>query len=149
MAYLKHPRVKNLEDERLHQIDVMVGEKVRALRLVAGITQQELAVKTNLTFQQIQKYEKGINRISVSRAWDICNILNVDINMLFTELPPTCPEAEQNKNCDDVFSRPESLELLNLYYRINCKHFTAAILNMMRLYIRNGKCCCHTLTQTN
>lgn len=64
-------------------IDVLVGERIRAYRLEAGMTQQQLADKVGITFQQLQKYEKATNRVSASRLYDLARALKKHINDFF------------------------------------------------------------------
>ncbi|GAB4572706.1 MAG: helix-turn-helix transcriptional regulator [Rhodothalassiaceae bacterium] len=67
-------------------IDVHVGERVRARRLLAGMSQDAFASKLGITFQQVQKYEKGTNRISASRLYRMAKILNTPISYFFAEM---------------------------------------------------------------
>ncbi len=67
-------------------IDKHVGNRMRVRRLSLGVSQQELAQKLGLTFQQIQKYEKGANRIGASRLYELANFLGVDVNFFFDGL---------------------------------------------------------------
>ncbi len=60
-------------------IDLQIGSKVRERRLIMGLSQDALAKCIGLTFQQVQKYERGVNRISVSRLLDICDALNAPV----------------------------------------------------------------------
>jgi len=69
------PRTKT-EDEGPNPVDVYVGAKVKSRRLILGLSQEDLAKSIGLTFQQVQKYERGTNRISVSRLVDICKVLD-------------------------------------------------------------------------
>ena len=68
-------------------IDVHVGSRVRLRRLLVGMTQEALAERLGLTFQQVQKYEKGTNRISGSRLFQIANVLGVAVQFFFDEMP--------------------------------------------------------------
>src|SRR4051794_10059345 len=68
-------------------VDVHIGASVRVQRLLADMSQQTLATKLGLTFQQIQKYEKGTNRIGASRLYRIAEILGVPISFMFEGLP--------------------------------------------------------------
>jgi transcriptional regulator with XRE-family HTH domain len=67
--------------------DLHVGERVRMYRVKAGISQGALGEPLGITFQQIQKYEKGINRIGASRLQQISEILNIPVALLFDDLP--------------------------------------------------------------
>ena len=66
-----------------HPVDIHVGQRVRLARLSAGLSQSQLAGAVGITFQQVQKYEKGTNRISASRLYQFANILGVDIPYFF------------------------------------------------------------------
>lgn len=66
-----------------HPIDQRVGSRVRQRRMFIGMSQEQLGERLSLTFQQIQKYEKGTNRISASRLWEMSKILDVPIDFFF------------------------------------------------------------------
>ena len=69
-----------------HPVDVHVGKRVRHRRWLVGMTQQQLAEKVGIKFQQIQKYETGMNRISASRLWDIAEAMDVTPGTVLTRL---------------------------------------------------------------
>ncbi len=79
--------VNNLDDKTLHpnQIDQQVGRRLKFIRLRRGLTQKQVADEIGISFQQIQKYEQGMNRISASRLWQFSHIMEVDISDFFTE----------------------------------------------------------------
>ena len=66
-------------------IDVHVGKRIKTLRLVRGWTQEELAKSVDLSFQQVQKYERGSNRVSAGRLYELAKALNVPIQYFFDE----------------------------------------------------------------
>ena len=66
-----------------HPVDVHVGKRIRHRRWLVGMTQQQLAEKVGIKFQQIQKYETGANRVSASRLWDIADSLEVPVSFFF------------------------------------------------------------------
>lgn len=68
-------------------IDVAIGAKIRQLRILRGITQEKLGEALGLTFQQCQKYERGGNRISGSRIFDLCQFFGIQANDLFADIP--------------------------------------------------------------
>ena len=70
-----------------NQIDKHIGSRVRARRIMLGMSQERLAGALGLTFQQVQKYEKGVNRIGASRLLQIAGILDVGIEFFFEGLP--------------------------------------------------------------
>src|SRR5215470_7479707 len=68
-----------------HPIDVMVGKRIRLRRVQLGLSQTELGQKLGVTFQQIQKYENGANRVSCSRLYETANALDVPISFFFMD----------------------------------------------------------------
>ena len=72
---------------RPNPIDVHVGSRVRFRRMLLGMSQEKLGEKLGLTFQQIQKYEKGINRIGASRLFDLAQVLGVSVQFFYEEAP--------------------------------------------------------------
>ena len=73
----------SFESSRRHPVDVLVGKRIRMLRIQRSLSQSELAEALGLTFQQIQKYEKGANRVSCSRLFEIARTLNAPIAYFF------------------------------------------------------------------
>lgn len=100
-------------------IDVHVGKRIRMRRLFLGMNQETLANALGLTFQQVQKYEGGANRVSASRLSAMAEILGVPISFFFGDLqddqsPQTAAEQESRERME----RPETIELIRLYYAI-------------------------------
>ena len=99
-----------------HPVDAHVGKRIRHRRWMVGMTQQQLADKVGIKFQQIQKYETGMNRVSASRLWDIADALGVSISFFFEGLDDareSAPSAES-----DMMADKEALELVRSYYAI-------------------------------
>lgn len=103
-----------------HPVDVHVGKRIRHRRWTLGTTQQQLADKVGIKFQQIQKYETGANRVSASRLWDIAGALNVPVSFFFEGMDSqTSADAMAAPDMpDDILSDREALELLRSYYAI-------------------------------
>ncbi len=98
-----------------HPVDAHVGKRIRHRRWMVGMTQQQLADKVGIKFQQIQKYETGMNRVSASRLWDIADALGVSISFFFEGLAEgQAPAAAQG----DMMADKEALELVRSYYAI-------------------------------
>src|SRR5690349_21972110 len=76
---------------RPNPIDVHVGSRVRFRRMLLGMSQEKLGEKLGLTFQQVQKYEKGINRIGASRLFDLAQVLGVPVQFFYEEAPAGDP----------------------------------------------------------
>ncbi|MDX2485343.1 MAG: helix-turn-helix transcriptional regulator [Pseudodonghicola sp.] len=106
-----------------HQVDVHVGKRVRHRRWLVAMTQQQLAERVGIKFQQIQKYETGANRISASRLWDIAEALEVPISFFFEGLQETAEDAgkdagEKSGVPVDLLGDKEALDLVRSYYAI-------------------------------
>lgn len=103
-----------------HPVDVHVGKRVRHRRWMVGMTQQQLAEKVGIKFQQIQKYETGMNRVSASRLWDISDALDVPVAYFFEGLRDTGDESvsENATVPGDLLADKEALELIRSYYSI-------------------------------
>ncbi len=103
-----------------HPVDVYVGKRVRQRRWMVGMTQQQLAEKVGIKFQQIQKYETGMNRVSASRLWDIAASLGVSVSFFFDGLGDGATTEVQTTTAvpGDILADKEALELIRSYYSI-------------------------------
>ena len=110
-------------------IDVHVGSRVRLRRTLLGMSQTALAEAVGLTFQQVQKYERGVNRVSSSRLVDLANALNVTISYFFDEMsagvsaqsPSELMRKNRRPDIDlekDPLAKRETLEFVRAYYKI-------------------------------
>ena len=95
-----------------HPIDVYVGQRVRFKRKVLGLTQTDLAEKVDITFQQIQKYEKGENRVSASMLYQIAQSLNTSVSFFFEGY------AENSENETVIRDDKVSIDLINSFASI-------------------------------
>ena len=104
-----------------HSVDAHVGQRIRHRRWLVGMTQQQLAEKVGIKFQQIQKYETGANRVSASRLWDIANTLDVPVAYFYEGLGGDAvadADAGQSAMVGDLLCDKEALELVRSYYAI-------------------------------
>jgi transcriptional regulator with XRE-family HTH domain len=103
-----------------HPVDSHVGQRIRQRRWMSGMTQQQLAEKVGIKFQQIQKYETGMNRVSASRLFDVAQALDVPISFFFEGLGGTSSAAPVTVDggLGDLLSDKEALELVRSYYAI-------------------------------
>lgn len=103
-----------------HPVDVHVGKRIRHRRWMVGMTQQQLAEKVGIKFQQIQKYETGMNRVSASRLWDIADSLAVPVSFFFEGLHESGTEEQVAETGlpGDILHDKEALELVRSYYAI-------------------------------
>jgi transcriptional regulator with XRE-family HTH domain len=92
-----------------HPVDVHVGKQLQARRILCGMTQIELARQLGITFQQLQKYETGANRVSASRLWETAKVLDTPVSYFFEGLDgKTQPEA-------DILNTRAELEFIRDY----------------------------------
>jgi len=102
-----------------HPVDVHVGKRVRHRRWMVGMTQQQLAEKVGIKFQQIQKYETGMNRVSASRLWDIAEALEVPVSFFFDGIQEHEAASDASGMIPgDIMADKEALELVRSYYAI-------------------------------
>ncbi|MFT9257768.1 MAG: helix-turn-helix domain-containing protein [Acetobacter sp.] len=125
-------------------IDAHVGKRIRLRRTLLGLSQEKLGEALGVTFQQIQKYERGANRVGASRLYDIATVLDVPISFFFDDMLPLQPQAESavsspvfdgfadtrkpfpatpqrpsvTNEDQALMSKKETLELVRAYYRI-------------------------------
>ena len=114
---------------RPNPIDVHVGARVRLRRTLLGMSQEKLGEAIGLTFQQVQKYERGANRIGSSRLFDLSRVLDVPIEYFFGDMPAAVAAcspgqgggmSEEASNYElDPMAKRETLELVRAYYKIS------------------------------
>lgn len=100
-------------------VDVHVGKRIRMRRLFLGMNQENLAAQLGVTFQQVQKYEGGANRVSASRLADIARILDVPIPHFFADPSLRGPETSVAGKQRKYMEQSETIELLRFYYGIS------------------------------
>lgn len=115
---------------RPNPVDVHVGSRVRLRRTLLGMSQEKLGEAIGLTFQQVQKYERGANRIGSSRLFDLSRVLDVPVSFFFDDMPNEVADrsprnaggmsepAVESFDADPLAKR-ETLELVRAYYRIS------------------------------
>jgi len=106
-------------------VDIHVGSRVRFRRTLLGMSQEKLGAAVELTFQQIQKYERGTNRIGSSRLFQFAQVLDVPVSFFFDDMPGEFAQVQPDAslNYSENFPQPqfasrETLELVRAYYKI-------------------------------
>ena len=113
-------------------VDIHVGGRVRLRRTLLGMSQEKLGKAIGLTFQQVQKYERGTNRIGSSRLFDLSRVLDVPLSYFFEDMPDNVAESSPAKRLGgwsaqdladfedqrDPMAKRETLELVRAYYAI-------------------------------
>ncbi len=125
-------------------IDVHVGFRVRQRRTLLGLSQTKLAEAIGLTFQQVQKYERGTNRIGSSRMFQIARVLDVPVAYFFEEMRRDVASAgrdhalgrasaEPDVDGRDPMMKRETLELVRAYYKITNPDVRRRLLGMVKV----------------
>jgi transcriptional regulator with XRE-family HTH domain len=128
MANTRPPRRPGRrKSDRPHPTDVHVGSRVRLRRNMLSLSQERLGEAIGLTFQQVQKYERGANRIGASRLFELSQVLDVPVDFFYDEtdpvrapaIPAGFQESPQEGFDSDPLRRRETLELIGAYYDID------------------------------
>jgi transcriptional regulator with XRE-family HTH domain len=121
-----------------HPVDLYVGARLRIRRKVLGLSQTQLADALGITFQQVQKYERGANRISASKLYEAARLLQSPVSYFFEGLDETS-FAEQD---DGVAQRmiqfvatPEGLELASLFPRLNDRRLRRRVVDLVKAMV--------------
>jgi transcriptional regulator with XRE-family HTH domain len=131
-------------------VDQHVGSRLRQRRTLLGLSQEKLGEAVGLTFQQIQKYEKGANRIGASRLYQFSEVLDVDVSYFFEEMPSEIrtrrgayaaglKDQDQETLQPNPMARRETLELVRYYYRIVDPEVRKNVFELAKTLARTAK----------
>ena len=135
-----------MERRTPNPIDVHVGNRVRMRRMLIGMSQEKLGERLGLTFQQVQKYEKGSNRISASRLYQMSEILGVPVQFFFEELPQaasleaggfSAPASEAPVM--DFLSSSEGIQLNRAFARVDDAMLRRRIVDLVKSIAGTGE----------
>ena len=139
----KHNIRGRLPDGTANPVDLHVGSKLREIRLKRGLSQERLAEEMGITFQQVQKYEKGLNRIGASRLWDLSQVLGEPISYFYEGMN----EEEKNQSprkitllrdrngqlkLEDMELSQDDIALLAYFKQIKDPQISKSILNLVQ-----------------
>jgi transcriptional regulator with XRE-family HTH domain len=113
-------------------VDVHVGSRIRIRRLLIGMNQETLAKALGLTFQQVQKYEGGANRVSASRLSQIAEVLGVPISYFFSDIDIAGGLDSSELETRERMQRPDVIELIRSYYAIGDARIRQQFLDMVK-----------------
>lgn len=141
-----------LEDGTPNPIDTHVGARIRMRRSVLGLSQEKLAEELGITFQQVQKYERGLNRVGASRLWDLSQVLGVPVSFFYEELDDSTKNnsprnigrgfgfaEEASPFNTDLFTRKDVLELVRYYASITDPKIAKNVSDLVRSLSGNGQ----------
>ena len=128
-------------------VDVHVGRRLRLRRTLIGLSQEQLAAAVGVTFQQIQKYERGSNRVSASRLYDVARVLGVEIGFFFEDIGTELTANRPTQNLPtlaglaepavppyeaDPLARNETLELVRAYWKLPHGDMRKSVLELLK-----------------
>jgi transcriptional regulator with XRE-family HTH domain len=143
------------KEPRPSPIDTHVGSRIRLRRTLMGMSQERLGEALGLTFQQVQKYERGVNRVGASRLFDLSRVLDVPISFFFDDMPEPLANVYGGQSAslggarrsyafaetqegfggaavDDAMNRRETLDLVRAYYRITDSAVRKRVLDLVK-----------------
>ncbi len=127
------------EGRRPNPVDLHVGGRVRMRRKLLGVSQEQLADSLGLTFQQVQKYERGANRVSASKLYEIARTLQVPVSFFFDGLADPMGGSEVDdasqhaeRVVQEFLTTPEGLELAEVFPRIGRGRVRRQVLDLVR-----------------
>ncbi len=137
------------KESRPSPVDVHVGARIRLRRTLMGMSQERLGDALGLTFQQVQKYERGVNRVGASRLFDLSRVLDVPISFFYDNMPDSLgasgglspqparavtgfAEQQAGFGTDETQNTRETLELVRAYYRITDPAIRKRVFDLMK-----------------
>ena len=126
------------QDRSPNPVDLHVGARIRMRRKILGVSQERLADDLGLTFQQVQKYERGANRVSASKLYEIARSLQAPISYFFDGLADPLTAAEQyapagdDRFVHDFLMTSEGLELATIFPKIKRGRVRRKVLDLVR-----------------
>lgn len=118
-----------------HKVDVHVGKQLRMRRVMLGLSQETIGKAIGVTFQQVQKYERGVNRMGASRLYDFAKYLTIPVSYFFEGLegmPATGVAEEPAPFEHDKMASRETLEMMRAYYRISDPNVRKRLFDMIK-----------------
>src|SRR5476649_487120 len=127
-------RTKRVPKKQANPIDIQVGNRVRIRRMLIGMSQERLGDLLGLTFQQVQKYEKGVNRIGAGRLFEVSRILNVPIDFFYegVNTQPGAGEPEGAPPVMEFVSSGEGLQLSLAFMKIKDAKVRKRMLDLVK-----------------
>ncbi|SON56081.1 anaerobic benzoate catabolism transcriptional regulator [Hartmannibacter diazotrophicus] len=117
--------------EIIHPIDRIVGRNVRMMRALRGMSQTALGQQVGVTFQQIQKYEKGTNRVSASMLFEIAKVLDADVKSFFVEALPSSDDQHFAVPVAETFGTKLDLQIMQKLFEVRDARVKRQILELL------------------
>jgi transcriptional regulator with XRE-family HTH domain len=140
-------RRRRQKSDKPNPTDVHVGARVRLRRTLLGMSQEKLGEAIGLTFQQVQKYERGANRVGASRLYDLSRVLDVPVAFFFEDMAPASSGASESSAAGegaertdaDPMVKRETLELVRAYYKIPDAHVRRRLFDLAKALAKSSE----------
>jgi transcriptional regulator with XRE-family HTH domain len=120
-----------MSKKKPNPVDVEVGRRIRFERMASGLSQTDLGTKIGVTFQQVQKYEKGTNRVGASRLTQIAKALDVPITAFFENVTDSHRSRSSSPSPTELLTRPHALRLLTAYAALEDSKLRLSIVTLV------------------
>ena len=137
--HLGRPRNPTRKKRKPNVADTQIGESIRAHRLILGMSQSDLARQLGVSFQQVQKYEKGANRIGAGRLPQIAEIFDIPISALFKGYAPTLPGKGMRAAPVKLITDSTVLKMLTAYADIRNRAIRGCLSELVELIAKSAK----------
>lgn len=128
---LRQAARKRAPDAGPNPVDIHIGKRLRLRRMLIGLSQEEVATAVGVAFQQIQKYECAVNRVSTSRLWELARALHCPVSFFYEGMDGTAPDlAGPSAPPPESSVRQETLKLVRAYYTIKQPNVRQHILEL-------------------
>ena len=118
---------------RATDVDALVGKHIRNRRMLLGMSQSELAGALGITFQQLQKYERGLNRVGAGRLYEVSRALQAPVSYFFSGTEePEDPSLGLDEEANSRFNQRETVELVRAYYGVRDRAVRRRLLDLVR-----------------
>lgn len=123
-----------------HPVDVHVGKRLRLRRTILGLSQEAIGSAIGVTFQQVQKYERGVNRMGSSRLYEFSKVLTVPVSYFFEDMEKSTAALGHHSGVSEdspafeheKMASRETLEMMRAYYRITDSHVRKRVFELMK-----------------
>lgn len=131
---MAHPKIHNSNNP--DPIDIHVGSRIRLRRTLLSMSQEKLADALGITFQQVQKYENGSNRVGASRLFHISKILKVPVSFFYEGLEQNLEEHSEGLEASNMLNKKETVDLVRAYYTIEAPVVRKKFLEMIKTFAK-------------
>lgn len=140
---------RTFDERKPRPVDIHIGKRIRMRRSLMGVSQEKLAEALGVSFQQVQKYERGANRVSASRLYQIGKTLDVPVAYFYQEFtdkpvkqgprPGLSDNEQEDILSEDILYEKETIELIRLYYSLEDERKRRDLLKIMRSMVESMK----------